>query len=128
MTPDPLTHDRLDIKPGYHICALYMGSRERDTVLLPFVKDGLTHGDKCVCIVDSTPPADLLANLGDRGEIEHPVASHQLEVKTARGVPAVGPLLERRDDGVLGGLGRVRHVGRRLPVLPGRRRNVLGTA
>jgi MEDS: MEthanogen/methylotroph, DcmR Sensory domain len=48
---------------GDHICALYTGPDERDAVLLPYIRSALRSGDKCVCVVDSTEPADLLARL-----------------------------------------------------------------
>jgi MEDS: MEthanogen/methylotroph, DcmR Sensory domain len=46
---------------GDHICALYSGPVERDAILLPFIRSALRSGDKCVCVIDSTEPADLLS-------------------------------------------------------------------
>ena len=44
------------LKPGDHICALYPTERERDAVLLPFLKTAL-EGDKRVCVVGDTATA-----------------------------------------------------------------------
>jgi hypothetical protein len=48
---------------GDHICALYSGPVERDAILLPFIRNALRSGDKCVCVIDSTEPADLLMEI-----------------------------------------------------------------
>jgi len=42
----------LNLAPGDHICALYMGAAERDAILLPYLQAGLRSGDKCICVVD----------------------------------------------------------------------------
>jgi hypothetical protein len=44
--------DRLSISPGSHICALFRGIEERDQILVPFLREGLRSGDKCMCIID----------------------------------------------------------------------------
>jgi hypothetical protein len=49
---------------GDHICALYTGPAERDAILIPYICAALRSGDKCVCVIDSTEPADLLAEIG----------------------------------------------------------------
>jgi hypothetical protein len=48
---------------GDHICALYTGPVERNAIFLRFITTALRSGDKCVCVIDSTEPADLLADL-----------------------------------------------------------------
>lgn len=61
---------------GDHVCGFYYGEQERDSILLPFLRNGLQAGDKCVAVVDSTRPAELLERIGagpDR------VASGQVE-------------------------------------------------
>jgi hypothetical protein len=62
--------------PGDHVCGFYYGQDERDAILLPFLRDGLLAGDKCVAVVDSTGPAELLERIGGRPEL---VDSGQLE-------------------------------------------------
>lgn len=44
---------------GDHICAFYRGQEERDEVLVPYLRSGIEHGDPCVCVLDSTEPADV---------------------------------------------------------------------
>ena len=42
---------------------IYAGERQRDEIVLPFLETGLRAGDKCMCIVDSIEPAQILAKL-----------------------------------------------------------------
>jgi hypothetical protein len=72
----------VDLTPGDHLCALYVGDEERDAIVVPYLQAGLRDGDKCVCIIDSAPVGDLLAQIGERGEVEGYVASSQLEMYT----------------------------------------------
>ena len=75
----------LGLEPGDHLCAFFFGTAERDEVLLPFLSGGLQAGDKCLCIVDSTEPASVIAGIGSMSEIDidgH-VASAQLDVRHA---------------------------------------------
>jgi hypothetical protein len=73
----------VDLSPGDHLCAMYLGREERDNIVLPYLRAGLRAGDKCFCIIDSSPLDDLLAGIGDEREVEAYVASRQLEVRTA---------------------------------------------
>jgi hypothetical protein len=73
----------VDLEPGDHICALYLGQQERDDIVLPYLRAGLRAGDKCICIIDSSPVGDILAGIGDEQEVEGYVASNQLEMRTA---------------------------------------------
>jgi len=34
------------------MCALFRGIEERDQILVPFLREGLRAGDKCLCIID----------------------------------------------------------------------------
>ncbi|HEY8799965.1 MAG TPA: MEDS domain-containing protein [Candidatus Limnocylindrales bacterium] len=73
----------VDLVPGDHICAMYLGRAERDNIVLPYLRAGLRAGDKCLCIIDSSPLGDLLADIGEKGEVDGYVASRQLELHTA---------------------------------------------
>ena len=44
----PLGIAGLEAEPGDHICALFSGERERDQILIPFLRAGLASGDKCI--------------------------------------------------------------------------------
>ena len=74
----------LRVQPGEHICAIYRNREERDDVMLPFLREGLRSGDKCICLVRSTPSSDVLADLCDACEVDDCVASGQLEVLSSR--------------------------------------------
>jgi hypothetical protein len=73
----------VDLEVGDHLCAMYMGQQERDEIVLPYLRAGLRAGDKCLCIIDSSPLGDLLASIGDEQEVQGYVASQQLEMHTA---------------------------------------------
>jgi DNA-binding CsgD family transcriptional regulator len=71
------------VSPGTHFCALYSGPAERDRLLYPFLKEGLRHGDKCLCLIDDVEPA-LVRDLavGQPGP-EYSRRSAQLDVERA---------------------------------------------
>ena len=70
-------------RPGDHICALYRREKERDEILIPFLEAGLRDGEKCVCIIDSTPLPNVLASFGERFDVDGCIASHQLDLLPA---------------------------------------------
>ena len=70
----------LEAEPGDHICALFSGERERDQILIPFLRAGLASGDKCICVVDGTDPGEIVAALGPAGKAAASRAGKQLEV------------------------------------------------
>jgi MEDS: MEthanogen/methylotroph, DcmR Sensory domain len=72
----------VDLASGDHICAMYLGQRERDDIVLPYLRAGLRAGDKVICIIDSSPLKDLAASIGDEREVEGYIASQQLELHT----------------------------------------------
>jgi MEDS: MEthanogen/methylotroph, DcmR Sensory domain len=53
-----------------HICAFYRGVEERDQVLLPYLRAGLRSGHKCICVLDTTDPERLHAELIDEPRVE----------------------------------------------------------
>ncbi|MET1012839.1 MAG: MEDS domain-containing protein, partial [Actinomycetota bacterium] len=70
----------LEAETGEHLCGLYAGERERDELILPFLRAGLLAGDKCICVVDGTEPHELVATLGaDVGASGHAIGK-QLDV------------------------------------------------
>jgi hypothetical protein len=75
--------DGVNLIPGDHLCAVYLGQQERDDILLPYLREGLRAGDKCIAIVDSSPLGDLRASIGDKREVDGYVASRQLELHTS---------------------------------------------
>lgn len=67
----------LDLGCGDHVCGFYYTHEERDAMLLPFLREGLRRGDKCVAVVDSTRPDELTVRVEASTDV---VASGQLEV------------------------------------------------
>ena len=66
-----------EIHPGTHICALYSGQAERDRLLLPFMQEGLRHGDRCVSLVDGLEPVSMRLQAYETPEHTHaPVTEH----------------------------------------------------
>lgn len=61
---------------GDHVCGFYYGEEERDALLLPFLREGLVTGDKCVVVIDSTRPDEVIARIGGTPDA---VTSGQLE-------------------------------------------------
>jgi hypothetical protein len=73
----------IEVEPGDHICCLYRGLRERDEVLLPYLTNGLTAGDKCICIVDASEPSEVLASLPPEADARARADAEQLELLRA---------------------------------------------
>jgi hypothetical protein len=71
------------LEPGDHICALYVSQRERDQIMLPFLRAGLRAGHKCFCVVDSSPTSQVLKDIGDDAAMLASLSDHQLELFTA---------------------------------------------
>jgi len=74
----------LQLEPGDHVCAFYRGLSERDEILIPYLREGLRAGDKCICVVDATEPDTVLASLAGEIELRGPLASHQIDVLASR--------------------------------------------
>jgi MEDS: MEthanogen/methylotroph, DcmR Sensory domain len=70
----------LNMVPGDHVCALYMGAAERDAMLFPFLQAGLRSGDKCVCIVDQEDTESVRMGISDGADIDACIESGQLEI------------------------------------------------
>jgi hypothetical protein len=73
----------LDARPGAHICGIYAGEQQRDEIVLPFLETGLRAGDKCMCIVDSIEPAEIIAKLDPDLDPRHRADVSQLVVMRA---------------------------------------------
>jgi hypothetical protein len=70
----------ISVRPGDHICALYGGVRQRDAIMLPFLEAGLRAGNKCICVVDSTEPTEVVGALDPAVEACACTKSAQLDV------------------------------------------------
>jgi MEDS: MEthanogen/methylotroph, DcmR Sensory domain len=70
------------LSAGDHVCAFYRGLKERDEILIPYLRAGLQAGDKCVCIVDATDPTAVLAVLSDEiDDVDGFLEREQLEIR-----------------------------------------------
>src|SRR3989440_12598132 len=74
----------IQLAPGDHVCAFYRGLSERDEILIPYLREGLHAGDKCICVVDATEPDTVLASLSGEIDLRTPLASHQIDVLSSR--------------------------------------------
>ena len=68
------------IAPGDHICAFYRGRAQRDDVIVPFLREGILAGDKCICVMDDPDTERVLAPLSDGLDIEVPMRTGQLDL------------------------------------------------
>lgn len=72
------------LSPGDHLCAFYRGTKERDEILIPYLREGLLSGDKCICVVDATEPESVLASLGDDLNLTSWLSDRTLDVQSSR--------------------------------------------
>jgi hypothetical protein len=80
LQPRPFGIPGVMLQPGDHVCALYLGTAERDAIILPFLREGLRLGEKCICVLDTTPPSDVLSAIGHGIDVHGSVASEQFMV------------------------------------------------
>ncbi|MGH3518520.1 MAG: MEDS domain-containing protein [Haloechinothrix sp.] len=74
----------VQIAPGDHLCAFYRGLAERDEILIPYLREGLLAGDKCICVVDATDPESVLAVLASELDIAPSLSNRRLDVQRSR--------------------------------------------
>ena len=72
----------LHVPRGTHICSFYRGAQGRDEIILPFLAEGIRAQDKCLCILDSVDPLDVLARLREQVNVGASVETGQLELAT----------------------------------------------
>ena len=73
----------LELEVGDHVCAFYRGADGRDAILLPFLREGLLAGDKCVAVLDDADPQEVLDHLTEMVDVEASLERHQIEVLTS---------------------------------------------
>ena len=79
---ESLTIMNRSVPSGTHICAFYRGPAGRDEVVLPFLADGIRAGQKCICVLESLAPADVLVRLDRQVGLGGSVETGQLELTT----------------------------------------------
>lgn len=70
----------LEAQPGTHICGIYAGERQLKDIVVPFLETGLRAGDKCMCIVDSINPGQIIDQLDPEVDARHRADVSQLVV------------------------------------------------
>ena len=83
MTDTTIAGPGLRLSNGDHVCVFCRGG-ERDELLVPFLADGLSAGDRCLAVVDTGEPEELLDALGPGGGAPH--QADQLTVLASRDV------------------------------------------
>jgi hypothetical protein len=67
--------------PGQHVCALYPTLADRNDVLSPFLREGLSSGDKCLCVLENAADSEsVLAALSAHVDLAPFLARRQLDV------------------------------------------------
>jgi hypothetical protein len=84
MSETTVARPGLQLSNGDHVCVFCRGRAERDELLLPFLSDGLSAGDRCLAVVDTSEPEELLGALGAAGADAPP--ADQLTVLASRDV------------------------------------------
>lgn len=72
----------LAVPRGSHVCTFYRGPAGRDEIVLPFLAEGIRASDKCLCILESLAPSEVLSKLAGQVDVHAPVATGQLELAT----------------------------------------------
>jgi hypothetical protein len=70
----------LSVAPGTHMCGLFHGSAEREALELGFLRQGITTGDKCICVLDSAEQDGFLGALGEHVDVRAALDAGQLSV------------------------------------------------
>lgn len=68
------------IAPGDHICAFYRGKEQRDAVLVPFLREGIFAGDKCICVMDDPDTEPVVGPLSAELDVDLSMRTGQLEL------------------------------------------------
>ncbi|MCW2804493.1 MAG: hypothetical protein QOF52_2786 [Propionibacteriaceae bacterium] len=71
------------VRPGGHLCAFFSGPQELEGLLLPFLRAGLTDGDRCLCLLHESNSSDVFGRARDGGEWYPSQGSPQLEIDSA---------------------------------------------
>jgi hypothetical protein len=70
------------VPAGSHICAFYSDPATRDEVVMPFLAQGVRTGEKCICVLASLGPQEVLARLGHHVDLDLSVERGQIELAT----------------------------------------------
>jgi hypothetical protein len=79
MNPTAMGLPGVSFTPGLHICAFYRGAEQRDELLLPYLREGLAAGDKCICVTDDPAAGGAVRALAAEFGVDTTSASAQLQ-------------------------------------------------
>lgn len=109
------------ITPGDHICAFYRGAAQRNDVLLPYLREAIMAGDKCICVMDDPDTDELTRQLATQVDVAPARRSGQFDLMSSEDTYLAGGYFvtdemidfwERGVGGAVGaGYGFVRAVG-----------------
>jgi hypothetical protein len=74
----------LDMAPGSHACLLYETREEQAAAIVPFIRDAIERGHRCLYVVDDLTAADVISVLGARADVMGAVHSGALFIQTKR--------------------------------------------
>jgi hypothetical protein len=85
-------------EPGDHLCVLYDGQADRDRSLLPYLRDGMRAGDKCLVATNDADATGQFADMAGKA-----TRTDQLVVRTGArtGVAALIDLWDSETRGAL---------------------------
>ena len=95
---------------GDHICAFYRGTAQRDDVLVPYLREGLLAGDKCICVMDDPDAERVVGLLAAQVDADRSLRTGQFELMRseatylAGGYFAIEEMIEFWERGVSGAL------------------------
>jgi MEDS: MEthanogen/methylotroph, DcmR Sensory domain len=84
MSETTVARPALRLKRGDHVCVFCRGRDERDELLLPFLAEGLSAGHKCLAVMDTSEPEEVVDALGATADGDGP--ADQLTVLASRDV------------------------------------------
>jgi hypothetical protein len=72
----------ISVPAGTHLCVFCRGSAGVEEIVFPFLAEGIRARDKCICILESRMPSDVLDRLGRQIDVGSSVVAGQLELGT----------------------------------------------
>jgi hypothetical protein len=110
------------ISPGDHICTFYRGAAQRDEVLVPYLREAIMAGDKCICVMDDPDTNQVIEPLTAAVDVTRCRHSGQFDLLCSKttylsgGYFAIEEMMEFWEQGIgqavkRDGFGFVRAVG-----------------
>ncbi len=72
----------ISVPAGTHLCVFFRGTSGLEEIVLPFLAEGIRADDKCLCVLESRVPSDVLSGLALQVDVGTSVADGQLELAT----------------------------------------------